>query len=155
MSYYKKCICGYFSVYDKSGMAPMYCQKCGRQLLTISEESGSPLNDELQYENQNQDVAMFLECEMGIIPITEELIVGRNCYGKEFLKNYPTVSREQFAIKPRSSGIAAIITDKSSYSTTYLNGEKIGNGNSRIVTNGGIITLSNVISFKFIIKNRS
>lgn len=150
MPYYKKCICGHFNTYEKQGLAPPYCEKCNRQLLTIPEESGEPIILDSLEDSNNK---MYLECDSGIISINGETVVGRNSNGKELLKDCPHVSRKQFVIIPRSSGIAATITDVSTYSNTFLNGEKIGKDNSKIITNGGIINLANEITFKFVIRS--
>lgn len=146
--YCKKCICGHINTYELQGASPLECDNCGRMLLEVTEELYVPgLNEETEIKKTN----MFLCFKDISIPIAEKTLIGRNQVGKEWLVNYPDVSREHFYIEPRSSGIGATIEDVSSFGT-YLNGHKIRKNTSQFITSGTEIRLASRAELKFIIK---
>lgn len=144
--YCKKCEAGHLNTYATAGAAPLFCSVCNRSLLSVSEEEFVDTEHE-----EEKGGCMYLQLQDEKIYIQERIVVGRNSVGKEVLKDYPDVSREHFVIEARTSGIAATITDKSSYGT-YINGERIEKDVPRRVTSGAIIRLASSIEIKFIIE---
>ena len=142
--YCKKCACGYENVYEKAGCAPMVCGKCRRNLLMVTETVFTP-------EEKNPQKQMYLKYGDEKLLIDKRMIIGRNAEGKEILGSLLRVSKEHIIIAPRSSGIAANLTDISS-NFTLLNGELMPKETPRRLTPGSKVNLSGCIEFEFVIE---
>lgn len=76
-----------------------------------------------------------------VIPVTEEIDVGRNAAGKEYLGMFADVTRQHFTIAPRSNGITATLTDHGRWGT-YVNGIRMLKETSIVVSNYSEIRLA-------------
>lgn len=149
MAYYKRCLCGHLNIYDAPGMAPLFCEKCSRQIIQITEEKYDDkvvAEDKNKTNNRTTDKFVLVGENTGNIEFCSEIIIGRNNYGKEILVDFPDVSRDHLIIKPRPSGLAVTITDISTYGT-YLNGKRINKNDPRIASVGAKIRLANRAEF--------
>ena len=76
-----------------------------------------------------------------MIPVREKLDVGRNSAGKEYLGQFPDVTRAHFTIAPRANGISATLTDHGRWGT-YINGTRMIKESSVVVSNYSEIRLA-------------
>lgn len=164
MAYCKRCQCGHVLIYDHMGGAPLLCPKCTRFIAAIAEEvyqepehiEQEAKNPEPECPTSSIDPAelplpiaaeknfrITLESPDGelILPVTEQMDVGRNAAGKEYLGNFIDVTREHFTIAPRANGITATLTDHSTFGT-YINGVRMIKESSVVVSNFSEIRLA-------------
>ncbi|MBR2079681.1 MAG: FHA domain-containing protein [Clostridia bacterium] len=169
MMYVKVCDGGHKNVYEAENGAPLKCSVCGRNIVRaqeklyvpdeIAEEKADKEPDEKKTQTSGTEgssrktFAITLEsCNGAVtIPVSGELVIGRNSTGKEYLENFCDVSREHFTITPRASGISAVIKDCSSFGT-YINGKEMKKGSSTIVIDGSEIRLASEAAFKLVVR---
>lgn len=96
-----------------------------------------------QPQTGSQGFVITLESPEGdfVLPVTENITVGRNAAGMRYLEHYPDVSRQHFTIEPRLNGISATLTDISSWGT-YVNGVRMMKGSSVAVSNSAELRLA-------------
>lgn len=123
----------------------MVCGKCKRNLLRVTEKVY------VATEEKAPQKQMYLKYAEQKLLINKRMIIGRNSEGKEILGSLLRVSKEHIIIAPRSSGIAANITDISS-NFTILNGEIMPKNKPRRLTAGAKVNLSGCIEFEFVIE---
>lgn len=160
MAYCKHCQCGHTLVYENMGGSPLRCPKCNRFIAALKEEIYQEQEPEEKAEEIPQGeqppekpeftppapasrFLITLESPDGelVIPVTQEIKVGRNAAGKEFLGQFGDVTREHFSIAPRSNGITATLTDHSRWGT-YINGVRMIKESSVVVSNYSEIRLA-------------
>jgi hypothetical protein len=159
MAYCKHCQCGHTLVYENMGGSPLRCPKCNRFIAALKEEIYQEQSEEQAAETPQEEqppetpasapaapasrFLITLESPDGelVIPVTQEITVGRNATGKEFLGQFGDVTREHFSIAPRSNGITATLTDHSRWGT-YINGVRMIKESSVVVSNYSEIRLA-------------
>ena len=154
MAYCKHCQCGHTLVYETMGGSPLRCPKCNRFIAALKEEiyqeqPETPREEQPPEKPESAPAApasrflITLESPDGelVIPVTQEITVGRNATGKEFLGQFGDVTREHFSIAPRSNGISATLTDHSRWGT-YINGVRMIKESSVVVSNYSEIRLA-------------
>lgn len=172
MTYYKTCDVGHKNIYEDGAGAPLRCAQCGRNIVRAPEKIYVPEAEEPQEPEKAKEAdeapqteqteaapeevvtfRMLLQSTDGtcIIPVKEEIIVGRNSAGSSYLENFCDVSKEHFKIIPRASGIAATIKDISRFGT-YINGTRMAAGSSSILTSGATIGLASEAVMKFTVE---
>lgn len=160
MAYCKHCPCGHTLIYENMGGSPLRCPKCTRFIAALTEEIyqeqapeeetvEAPLDEQPPEKPETTTFVparrflITLESLDGelVIPVTQEITVGRNAAGKEFLGQYGDVTREHFSIAPRDNGITATLTDHSRWGT-YINGVRMIKESSVVVSNFSEIRLA-------------
>lgn len=162
MAYCKRCVCGHVNMYEQQGRAPLRCSACSRFIAAVVEELyEEPVQQETpkteQEPRKDPDVpevpevpeqpkrfVITLESPDGAfsLPVTEEITVGRNAAGMDYLVRFADVSRTHFTIAPRFNGISATLTDISSQGT-YVNGVRLVKGTPVAVSNSTVLRLAN------------
>jgi len=163
MAYCKRCSCGHVMIYEEFGGAPLRCPTCSRFIAFLKEEVYTqPENMEETGQTGQQEIApqeetghepapgaekkrfvITLEAPDGelILPVEQEMLVGRNAAGKEYLGQFPDVTRQHLTIAPRANGITATLTDHSRYGT-FVNGKRMIKESSVVVSNYSEIRLA-------------
>lgn len=155
MAFCKRCQCSHVLIYEERGGAPLRCPKCSRFLAFINEEvykEPEPIPEpgpeptpepESVPEPVKKSFLITLESPDGelVIPVREKMDVGRNSAGKEYLGQFPDVTRAHFTIAPRANGISATLTDHGRWGT-YINGTRMIKESSVVVSNYSEIRLA-------------
>lgn len=154
MAYCKRCVCGHVNLYEQKGRAPLRCTKCSRFIAAVVEELyEEPVQQEPKTDRPSEPrevpeapkgFVITLESPDGsfVLPVTEQITVGRNAAGMDYLVRYADVSRTHFTIEPRFNGISATLTDISSKGT-FVNGVRMVKGSSVAVSNSTVLRLAN------------
>ncbi|MFZ8861809.1 MAG: FHA domain-containing protein [Thermocrinis sp.] len=152
---YKVCRnCGY-----KNPVEEFICLKCMADISTadIVEEKQAT---ETKYEESNLSIEdeyktsvelsekLILKHEKFSIEVFPGDVVGRHAKGKQYLKNYPTVSRIHAKFYKEADGW--YVEDLNSTNGTYANDKRITKKTK--IENGDIIKLSLSIAFKVVIE---